>query len=630
MTRPATDPPTTAPAPPQPITDPLRTPRAQRITEALGPVRPPEPGEGTSRNQLTHHALARLAEVLPPARQLLHDPDLSAELSACTALADPALYMTVVNHYFLCLGSVVASADERQQAAPELARVVEELESGRRKGVFLVTEIGDATSHLALRTTAEFDPGSREFVLTTPDPGAAKFSAVGTPGSAQSAVVCARLRVGGRDHGVHPFLADLCDERRTAPGVSLSGALGAETLPLEYALVRFEGARLPYDRWLRGEARIDADGAFHEPNDPHGDAGRALQRTLDVGRALWATVPSAAAATARASATSTLHHSRHRRSHGRLAPEAPVLAYSTQQRAVLGALAEAFALDCASRTALDIWQQSEQARTEPNPSPATETAFSPWAAVDRQLSAFKALAVAGAARITAECRRRCGLAGHLTVNRLSGYAGLAEAFGAAGGDNQLILLDIGRALAEEEAPAPADGTPRPAGTDDPAWWLWTVSALEQRLTAGLRAALDERRQRDPDGTDHMDLWNPLLDQARQLGEVHTLRLAAQSVAEATRTAPDTDQDAAALAALYGTGQALRLAGPLQWTGVLSPGAAAALEAAADRQCARLMSSLDSLTARLAPPDALVPVPLAASDYAAALGATADRSPGGCS
>ncbi|MBO8187719.1 acyl-CoA dehydrogenase family protein [Streptomyces spirodelae] len=624
MTRPATDPPATAPAPPQPFTDPLRTPRAQRIAEALGPVRPPEPGESTSRNQLTHHALARLAAVLPPARQLLHDRSLLAELSACTALMDPALYMTVVNHYFLCLGSVVASADERQQAAPELARVVEELESGRRKGVFLVTEIGDATSHLALRTTAEFDPRNREFVLTTPDPGAAKCSAVGTPGSAQSAVVCARLRVGGRDHGVHPFLVDLCDERRTAPGVSLSGALGAETLPLEYALVRFEGARLPYDRWLRGEARIDADGAFR---DPHGDPGRALQRTLDVGRALWATVPSAAAATARASAASTLRHSRHRRSHGRLAPEAPVLSYSTQQRAVLGALAEAFALDCASRTALDIWQQSEKARTDPNASPTTETAFSPWAAVDRRLSAFKALAVAGAVRVTAECRRRCGLAGHLTVNRLSGYAGLAEAFGAAGGDNQLILLDIGRALAEEEAPAPADGTSRPAGTDDPAWWLWTVSALEQRLTAGLRAALDERRQRAPEG---MDLWNPLLEQARQLGEVHTLRLAAQSVADATRTADDTDPAAAALAALYGTGQALRLAGPLLWTGVLSPGAAAVLEAAADRQCARLMSSLDTLTARLAPPNALVPVPLAASDYAAALAATADRTPGGCS
>ncbi|MBO8192204.1 hypothetical protein ITI46_11080 [Streptomyces oryzae] len=623
-TRPPTDPANPS-TPHRPGTDPLRTPQAQRIAEVLGSARPPEPGEGTSRNHLTHHQLARLARVLPPARELLGDRDWAAALSACTALADPALYMTVVNHYVLCLGSVVASADERQLGTAELARMVEDLESGHRKGVFLVTEVGDANSHLAIRTTAEFDPQRREFVLRTPDPGAAKFSSVGAPGRPQSAVVCARLVVGGVCRGVHPFLVDLCDERRTVPGVAVSSALGAEALPLEYALVRFGGARLPYDRWLRGGARIDADGVFH---DPLGDPARALQRTLDVGRLLWATVPSAAAATARASAVAALRHSQYRRSHGKLAPEAPVLAYSTQQRALLGALAEAYALSCAATTALDLWQRSQDARTDPGEQdPATaDTAFSPWAAVDRRLSAFKAVAVDGAARVTAECRRRCGLAGHLTVNRLSGYAGFAEAFGAAGGDNRLILLDTGRALAEgSDTPADTDETSPPADTDDPSWWLWTVSTLERRLTAHLQAALDERRQQ---GLEGMELWNPLLERARQLGEVHTLRLAAQSVADAVSTARDPDPARSTLAALYGTTQALRLAGPLQWAGVLSPGTAASLEAAADRQCARLAPCLDELAAGLGPPESMAPTPLAAPDYAAALNSTRQRPAGG--
>ncbi|MGP3975618.1 acyl-CoA dehydrogenase family protein [Streptomyces sp. 8N114] len=625
MTPTATDPPTTLPPAHRPGTDPLRTPQGQRIAEALGPVRPPGPGEGTSRNHQTHHELARLARVLPPARELLGDRDWAAALSACTALADPALYMTVVNHYVLCLGSVVASADEQQLCTADLARVVDDLESGHRKGVFLVTEIGDANSHLALRTTAEFDPQRREFVLRTPDPGAAKFSSVGTPGRPQSAVVCARLMVGGACCGVHPFLVDLCDERRTAPGVAISSPLGVEALPLEYALVRFDGARLPYDRWLRGAAGIDPDGVYH---DPVGDPARALKRTLDVGRLLWATVPSAAAATARASAVAALRHSQYRRSHGRLAPQAPVLAYSTQQRAVLGALAEAYALSCAATTALDIWQRSEAARSGPaaEDPPTTETAFSPWAGVDRRLSAFKAVAVDGAARVTAECRRRCGLAGYLTVNRLSGYAGFTDAFGAAGGDNRLILLDAGRALADEgDAPAGADGTSTPADTDDPSWWLWAVSTLERRLTARLRAAIDERRQQ---GLDGMDLWNPLLERARQLGEVHTLRLAAQSVADAVSAARNPDPAHVALAALHGTTQALRLAGPLQWTGVLSAETAASLEAAADRQCARLAPYLDELAVGLAPPEPLSLTPLAAPDYAAALHSTRTWPAGG--
>ncbi|GAA2617403.1 acyl-CoA dehydrogenase [Streptomyces axinellae] len=651
----------TLPLLPEHIEDPLRTPQGQCVADALGPVRPPEPGEGTPRNETAHHELERLARALPPARELLRDPAWMAALSACSALVDPALYMTLVNHYILCLGSVTASAGERQLRTAELGRVVEELESGHRKGVFLVTEIGDANSHLALRTTAQYDAHSGEFVLRTPDDGALKFSSVGAEGRPQSAVVCARLMVDGICRGVHPFLADLCDEHRTAPGVQISSALGVEALPLEYALVRFDGARLPYDRWLRGKARIDADGCFH---DPLGDPDRALQRTLDVGRRLWATVPSAAAAATRASAVAALRHSQHRRSHGRLAPEAPVLAYSTQQRALLGALAEAYALSCASATALDIWQRSEGARTDfaaetstgGDPAGTADLsgektaeksgentkkdtgqdgaqesaagagpAFSPWAGVDRRLSALKAMAVDGAARSIAECRRRCGLPGYLTVNRLSGYAGFTDAFGAAGGDNRLILLDIGCALADEDAPAGADAALRAADPDDPAWWLRTVSALERRLTARLRAALDERRQQ---GLDGMELWNPLLERARQLGEVHTLRLAAQSVAEAVRTARNPHPAQGTLAALYGTAQALRLAGPLQWAGVLSCETAAALETAATRQCDRLAPYLDELAGALAPPDWISPTPLEAPDYAAALRSTRTWPDGG--
>ncbi|MFI7245003.1 acyl-CoA dehydrogenase family protein [Streptomyces qinglanensis] len=621
-------PPDAAPPPHRCDGDPLRTRQARHIADVLGAQRPPAPGEGPSRNHRTHHALTRLAAVLPPARELLRDREWLAALSACTALVDPALYMTVVNHHILCLGSVAGAADAEQLGAGDLAQAVEALESGHRKGVFLVTEIGDANSHLALRTTAEFDPERREFVLRTPDAGAAKFSGVGVPGRPQSAVVCARLVVDGTCHGVHPFLADLCDERSTAPGVAVSGPLGVEALPLEYALVRFEGARLPYDRWLRGAASIDDDGVLH---DPGGGPDRALQRTLDVGRRLWATVPTAAAATARASAVAALRHSQHRRSHGRIAPGAPVLAYRTQQRAVLGALAEAFALDRVASTALDLWQQAEEAQTQRSgerpaaAGGAGEAAFTPWAAVDRRLSALKASAVDGAARVTAECRRRCGVAGYLAANRLSGYSGFADSFGAAGGDNRLVLLDVGCALAEER---PADGPPAdtrpPPDPDDPTWWCRTVTVLEQRLAAGLRAALEDGRRR---GLEGMDLWNPLLERARQLGEVHTLRLAAQSVA-ASATTGGSDPARRALTALYGTTQALRLAGPLQWTGVVSARTAASLDAAADRQCARLVPHIEELAAALAPPESLAPTPLTDPDYATALHATLDRPDGG--
>ncbi|MDT0321629.1 acyl-CoA dehydrogenase family protein [Streptomyces millisiae] len=613
---------------PEPLIDPLRGHRARRLTDALRPTAtaPDAAPDGTSRNHLAHGRLARLAEVLPPAHDLLRDGEWMAALSASTAVLDPTLYMTVVNHYVLCLGSVVAST-EPGQIGGDLAETVTALESGHRKGVFLVTEVGDANSHLAIRTTAEFDRRHGVFVLRTPDAGAAKLSSVGVPGRPQSAVVCARLMVDGTFHGVHPFLVDLCDERRTAPGVTVSGALELDALPLEYALVRFDGARLPADRWLGGTARIDADGVLRdqEPGGPEA----ALHRTLGVGRLLWATVPTAAAATARTAAVAALRHSRHRRSHSRLAPGVPVLDYSTQQRALLGALAEAFALTCVAHTALAAWRRSEDLRTDtpvaaPGAARAADTAFTPWAAVDRRLSALKALATESAARVTAECRRRCGVAGYLGVNRVSGYAGLMESFRTAGGDNRLIFLDVGQAVAGEADPAAAHDDTRAAGPDHPAWWLETVTELERRLANGLRAVLDASRR---DGQDGLDLWNPLLERVRRLGEVHALRLAARSVTDIAAPAAESDP-LRRLAAFHGTTQALRLAGPLQWTGVLSPAEAAALETTAVDQCARLRPRLDELTALLAPPNELAPTPLAAEDYATALRDTLDRRDGG--
>jgi acyl-CoA oxidase len=664
------------------LRDPLRTDAGLRVLRTLAaePAEPADPAEpsvaGAGDNHRTYRRLRALAAVLPPVPDLLRDPQWLAALSAGTAVADPALYMTVVNHYILCLGSVHlpgpdgpdrpdradrpdrpdrAVTDRRPEQAPSdqapgehaasehaPSDQVAALEAARRKGCYLVTEIGDAGSHLAARTTAEFDPRTREFVLDTPGPGAAKFSGVGAPGIPQTAVVCARLTVGGADRGTFPFLVDLCDEHTTAPGVTVSRALGVRTLPLEYALVSFECARIPYGQWLRGGAGIAADGTFH---DPLGSPDRRLRHTLDVGRLLWATLPSAAAATARTAAAATLRHSRRRRSHGRLAPGAPVLVHSTQQRAVLGAMAEAFALTCVAGAALDTWARTGRRRPDSGGG-GTRMDFAPWAAVDHELAAMKALAADGAARVAAECRQRCGLAGHLDVNRLTGYHGLADAFRTAGGDNRLILLDLGCALAGGEGPATAtaSGTRRAFDPDEPAWWPATIGELELRLTDSLRAAVREGRRQ---GLEGLDLWNPLLERARRLGEVHALRLAAQCVADTVAArrepGPGPEHDPGpgggaaaqtaltaltALAALYGTAQALRLAGPLQWTGVLTAHEAQALEAVADRQSAHLMPYADDLAAAMTVPGGLLPTPLGSPDYPTALTETVGRPLGG--
>ncbi|MFJ2805967.1 hypothetical protein [Kitasatospora sp. NPDC087271] len=565
-----------------------------------------------------HRRLARLAASLPPAVEVVADAELLAALSEATALADPSLYQTFLSHYTLCVGSLVLLGGKAADPDGALAHA-------RTKGSFLVTEIGDAGSHLGIRTEARFDPARRAFTLHTPDHRAAKFSSVAAFGLPQQAVVCARLLTGARDGGVFSFLVDITGaDGRPAPGVSVSGPLPVGALPLPYGLVRFHGARIPYDRWLADGAGIDATGVLHDPQ-PSADA--RLQRTLSCGQGLWATLPSAMAGLAGRSAAMAWRFSAGRRSHGRLAPGRPVLEYRTQQHAVVGALAAAFSLRCTARAALSTWAGLRAAK--PSDGPGTAMTFSPWAAVDRSLALHKAHSTRAVAELVDSLQHRCGVSGLFDHNRLPGYLGFARAFDNAGGDNTLILLDAGRALAEERVRPdrrragpgrfPADPGPSSADPTDAAWWPAVVTALQDRLADDLAAAASARTealhgslQRD------LELWNPLLEDALELGDVQARRLAAEAAVEGTAAHGWPVPQAADLAALDGLRQARRLAGPLLATGVLTPSAVRALPAAMDALCDRLRQALPDIVAALDPGAGLARTALDEPDYAAAL------------
>ncbi|GAA0947534.1 acyl-CoA dehydrogenase family protein [Virgisporangium aurantiacum] len=561
------------------------------------------------RTRRMAHLLGRVAGCMPPAHELFDKPERLITAHAWAAVSEPALFMSLVTHYTLCLNSVFSLSGDPAELSEELR----DLETGRVKGAYMVTEVGAASSHVGTRTTARFDPVAREFILDTAEAGAAKFvAAVDTP-VPQVAAVLARLLVGGADCGVFAFLVDLCDARGARPGVGFSpvGELGA--LPLDYCLVTFRDVRLPFRRWLRDSASIDRDGVFH---DPLGSADGRLQRTLSVGQALWATVPAAAAATARQSVVLALRHSSRRVSLGRMASGSPVLAYQPQRRALLTALADAFAVTCVANRARALWTQAADASA----SDSGAVRLTPWASVSRPLAALKGFAVATASRLIGECQVRSGLHGYLDANRLAGYAGFTTAFVTAGGSNALIAMDTGCALAEESgaesgaAPA-APGAHERIGTAR--WWLRLARAQEHLLAAELRGKLEKQPTREP-----FERWNPLLDEARELGEAYATRLAAGSVVDTLAAVSDAELIGVLrpLAGLFAVAEARRNAATLMGMGLLAPDVARSLPAVQDDLCDRVVPHLPLLQDVMGFPDELVRSPMGAVDYAAALAA----------
>ncbi|MBD3004848.1 acyl-CoA dehydrogenase [Streptomyces sp. 5-10] len=513
--------------------------------------------------------IGRLAASLPGIREQHSDIDTLACLLSQTAVADPSLFMSALLHYTLCGGSI-ANLGTTQEAQVHL----DALDSGAAKGVYLITEIGTSGSLTGASTRAVYEPRTREFVLTTPDPQGLKFSSVAPDGGPVIAVLFARLIHEGRDEGVYPFIVPLTGTSRPLPGVEISQPFTVSALPLRYGVMRLQRVRIPYGNWLSGGGSISDSGVFHDPTP----GGVRLTRSLAAGGAsMYATLPSSMAAIARVGAARAIRYAENRSTQDRLTSGARLLSYRTQQVSLFGALADAIALTAVAR----------QARATLERECVTDRAvhLGPWTSVHPDAPVYKAISTEGAVRVIRECRERCGLHGMLDANELSPYQGLAEAFVTAGGDNRLILIDSGIALAESPDPPP-EAPPPGDDVTAPDWWPSVCLAHRTSLAAGTRKELSRAKGQ----------WPHLLHEAHALGQAHAHHLATEALNKTLASIADPDLKAALekLSALYGVMQACRLAGPLVASGALRTTAVRSLMPAAVDLCDQISPHLPLL------------------------------------
>ncbi|MFC9974576.1 acyl-CoA dehydrogenase [Spirillospora sp. NPDC127200] len=536
------------------------------------------------RQELVYRRLRQAGLAAPPAPELLEDPAVLCSLLERAAIADPALFHVMLLHYTLALGPILRFGAGRR--GPDRERA--DLESMRAFGTLLMTEIGRSNSHLSPRTLARYDAASRQFVLSTPDAQAAKFPTnTAHPEVPKVAAVYATLEHGGRERGVFVFVARLREADGSVPeGVRILPAPDTGGLPLDYAAVRLEGLRVPYEAWLRDGASLEPDGGFH---DPIGDPAQRLTRSMGIAPAVWRAVVSASAAITRASAGLLLEHSRGRATLGRLAPRRPLTDYRNQREAVLGALASAYAL-----TAVAGHVKSRRTATEAAEAAAggPSTAWAPWSAVDRDLALLKAAATAQAQETVSLCRVHSGAPGFAATDRLNAYRGLAHAYTSAGGDNALVLFDTARAMADLDryAPPPGGGAP-PDGGDllSPQVWPHLAAAAETRLRERLAERVGAAQAA---GRDAFTAWNDNLALATRTATL----LADRTVLEIVAAAASDSAALRPVLSLYALEWLERRADVLLNEGVLGPGALDRVWEARRGVCDRLAPRAEELAA----------------------------------
>ncbi|MEU9186267.1 acyl-CoA dehydrogenase [Streptomyces sp. NPDC048484] len=565
------------------------------------------PPTGPARHARTYRRLQALGLLGGGAIAVYQDPVRMLASLEWSAVVDPPVFLAATVQYTVC----VPAMRELGHPGPYLSELIDEIDRHEAFGSIMITEVGRGNSHLATRTEARFDPADRTFSLTTPDPGAAKFmSHVAGSERAHTAIVYAKLVHGGRHCGVFPFAVRIRDGATVTAGVRIAELPETTAVPLNYALVSFEGTRVPYDGWLRDTAEITADGEF---TDPLGDPDLRLMRSLAGSSNASTGAAAALTAAARAAVTIGLRYSGQRLTMGRLGPGLPVLRFRTQQEALYTVLAEVCA---ASLLAAGVKSRYvEERRGSRSQVQSGRPVWAPWAAVSREQALAKAAATRVLERAAGVCRERSGAQGLLSVNRLLEYEGLAQVYQAAAGDNLLIRLDTGKQLVEDADYTPPSGggiTAHPISAED-------VRALaatqEHTLLSGLRERLNSASVEE---MSPLDIWNPLLSRVLDLADAHQRRL----LLDAFETgAAHPGPQATALRAfqrLYGLDL---LEQTLAWhleNGTLSRSDAARVHAEREQALDAVIPHVEVLLDGFALPPARLQSPMADADFITAL------------
>lgn len=421
---------------------------------------------------------------------------------------------------------------------------------------------------------------------------------VGLASVPKTGVVYARLHARGRDHGVFPFVTPIRTTDGTPEGVRVIPLPEAPLLPLDYALIQFDGLRLPHAALLSDTARLGADGVL---DDPLGDPERRLRRSLDIRHNAWVASAAALAAVARAGVVNALRYSRSRNTVSPFTGERGVLDHRAQQRPLFGALADCYALTSLvnrTKAARVRWGAGDHVDAE-------GSAWVPGPALNRTYGLVKATASTMAGEIVTECGLRCGAHGMFATGQWVAYQGLAHMLGPAAGDGYLIVLEAARTMAagDHYTPPPpedeVDGDPVDATS-----WLRLARARERLLHERLADRMRLARRRGQTG---FEAWNNRSSLGVEFVQAHVARLTLEAVAEAPPG--PAARLAGALSAMHAVRELTRHTGFHLREGLLTAEQVDRLTECDHELCDRVLADLDAVPHLIDAPEELLHHPL---------------------
>ncbi|KAJ7496419.1 acyl-CoA dehydrogenase/oxidase [Mycena latifolia] len=311
-------------------------------------------------------------------------------------------------------------------------------ESGKIIGTYCQTELGHGTFVRGLETTATFDQAADEFIIHSPTKSSTKYWPGGLGYSSSHAIVMARLIIGRRDYGVHPFIAQLrsLEDYTPLPGIELGDIglkMGHNTNDNGYAV--FTHFRVPRAHLLTRAAQVLRDGTYV----PEAQGKHVYSAMLQTRKALvdhvYFQLAQAATIAIRYSAV---------REQGNLAfdaaegAEVSIFEFRSQHDRLLTLMSRAFALLFASKRAGVEYKLMEARRVSGD--------YGAVPSVHATMAALKAYATQTTADGAEDARKCCGGHGYLAMSGFASLVATATAIATLEGENYVMYQQTARFL----------------------------------------------------------------------------------------------------------------------------------------------------------------------------------------